>query len=162
MASSWSRVAAAWLPRLLFMLAQAPSTALRSGACGQAKHGEPVRVRLGELAHLLAAVSVEVIPDQDDGGVQGAVRGGDQVRVVGFGQARALALAPAVDAEPVEEPARPAGLQAGHARDRQASGVPGDPDHGGAAAGRPGAGPARAQRLPGLVLEADPRAGQRR
>ena len=38
-------------------------------------------------AHLLAAVGVEVVPDQDDRGVQGAVRGGDQGGVVGLGHA---------------------------------------------------------------------------
>jgi hypothetical protein len=42
------------------------------------------------------------------------------------------------------------------------SAFPGDPDDGGVPAGRPGAGPAWPERLPGFVLEADPRAGQRR
>ena len=163
MASSWSRVAAAWLPRLLFI--DRPGALDRvevGGVAGQLYHGQPVLAGLGEGAHFLAAVGVEVVPDDDERGAQGVVRGGDQVRVVGFGHARAVALAPAVDAEAVEEPSRPAGLHAGHARDRQAAGVPGDPDDGGVPAGRPGAGPARPQRLPGLVLEADPRAGQRR
>jgi hypothetical protein len=47
------------------------------------------------------------------------VRGGAQVRVVGFGQAGPLALAPAVDADVMEELAWPAGLKAGHACDGQ-------------------------------------------
>jgi hypothetical protein len=42
-------------------------------------------------------MGVEVVPDDDEGRVQGAVRGGDQVRVVGFAEAGALSLAPAVD-----------------------------------------------------------------
>jgi hypothetical protein len=54
------------------------------------------------------------------GGHRSAVRGGDQTGVVGFGQAGAVALAAAVDMHPVEEPARLAGFQAGHARHRQA------------------------------------------
>jgi len=111
---------------------------------------------LGELAHLAAAVGVEIVPDENDRGVQGSVRGGDQGGVVGLGHAGTVALAAAVDMDAVEEPARPAGLQAGHARDRQAAGVAGDPGHGRAAAARPGAGLPRPQRLPGLVLEADP------
>ena len=45
-----------------------------------------------------------------------------------------------MDAEAVEEPARLAGLEAGHPGDRQAAGVPGDPDDRGVPAGRPGAG----------------------
>ena len=40
------------------------------------------------------------------------VRGGDQARVVGFGHRAALALAPAVDADPVEQAAPRAGLEA--------------------------------------------------
>ena len=90
------------------------------------------------------------------------MRGGDQGGVVGLGHAGPVALAAAVDPEAVEEPARPAGLEAGQTPDRQAAGVAGDPGHGGAPAGRPGAGPTGPQRLAGLVLEAHPRAGQRR
>jgi len=48
--------------------------------------------QLGEGAHLPAEVGVQPVPDQDDRGVQGAVRGGDQARVVVFGQAGPLAL----------------------------------------------------------------------
>jgi hypothetical protein len=88
---------------------------------------------------------LEVVPDDNQGCAQGVVRGGDQVRVVGFGHARAVALAPAVDAEAVEEPSRPPGLEAGHPGDRQPAGVPGNPHDGGVPAGRPGAGPARPQ-----------------
>ena len=132
------------------------------GVTGQVDHGQPGLAGLGEGAHLPAAVGIEVVPDDNHRGSQGVVRGGDQVRVVGFGHARALALAPAVHAQAVEEPARPARLHARHARHRQPPGVPGDLHHGGVPAGRPGAGPARPQRLPGLVFEADPRAGQRR
>jgi len=90
------------------------------------------------------------------------VRGGDQVGVVGFGQARTLALAPAVDAQAVEEAVRPAGLEVGHARHGQPAAAPRDPGHRRVPAGCPGAGPLRPECLPGLVFEADPRAGQRR
>jgi hypothetical protein len=44
-------------------------------------------MRLGELPRLLAAVGVEVIPDQDDRGLEGAVRGGDQGGVIGLAKA---------------------------------------------------------------------------
>src|SRR5579872_5228923 len=91
-ASSWPRVAAAWLPRPLFMTDQAPldRVEVRSVA-GQLHHGQPVLAGLGEGAHLAADVGVEPVPDEDERGVQGAMRGADQVRVVGFGQALALA-----------------------------------------------------------------------
>src|ERR1035438_1001581 len=96
-------------------------------------------------------------------GAARVVRGGDQARVIGFGHAPALALAPPVDAQPVEEPARLTGLQAGQPRDGHASrALAGHADHGGTAAAAPGAGPRRPQRLAGLVLEADPRPGRRR
>ena len=132
------------------------------GVGGQVDDGEPVGVRIDEVAHLPTAVGVEVVPDEHDRGVEGSVRGGDQGGVVGLGHAGPVALAAAVNVDAVEEPARPAGLEAGHPSDRQAPGVAGHPGHRGAAAGRPGAGLARPQRLAGLVLEADPRAGQRR
>jgi hypothetical protein len=35
------------------------------------------------------------VPDQDHRGIQRAVRGGDQLGVIGFGHATALALTPA-------------------------------------------------------------------
>jgi hypothetical protein len=81
------------------------------------------------VAACLAAVGAEVVPNEHDRGVQGAVRRGDQGGVAGLGHAGPATLAAAVDADPVE-PARPVGLQAGHARDRQAVGVAGDPGHG--------------------------------
>ena len=43
--------------------------------------------------------------------MQVLVRGGDQARVVGFGHRAALALAPAVDADLVEQAARLPGLR---------------------------------------------------
>jgi hypothetical protein len=62
------------------------------GVAGQGDHGEPVLAGLGEGTHLPAAVGVEPVPDKDHRGVERVVRGGDQVRVVGFGHAAALAL----------------------------------------------------------------------
>ena len=53
-----------------------------------------------------------IIPDQDDRGMQFLVRGGDQAGVIGFGHRAALALAAAVDADPVEQVAPRAGPQA--------------------------------------------------
>jgi hypothetical protein len=47
-------------------------------------------VRLGESAHHGADVGVQVIPDQDDRGMQLLVRGGDQAGVIGFGHAAVL------------------------------------------------------------------------
>lgn len=91
------------------------------------------------------------------------MRGGDQAGVIGFGQAAALALASAMDAHPVEQVAACAGLKADQPRHRHPPrSLAGHRDHGGAVRGAPGAGLGRAQVLPGLVLEADPRAGRRR
>jgi hypothetical protein len=88
------------------------------GVGGQPDLGQPVRVSADEPPHRGADVGVQVVPDQDDRGVQLLVRGGDQVRVVGFGHRAALALAPAVDADPVEQVAPAAGLEAHQPRDR--------------------------------------------
>ena len=108
-------------------------------------------------------VARNIIPDQDDRGMQLVVRGGDQASVVGFGHRAALALAPAVDADPVEQVAPRAGPQAHQPRDRYPPrALPGHLHHRGVPAARPGPGLGRAQVLPGLVLEADPRAGRRR
>ena len=49
--------------------------------------------------------------------MQLAVRGGDQAGVIGFGHRAALALAPAVDADPVEQVTPAAGLKAYQPRD---------------------------------------------
>ena len=49
--------------------------------------------------------------------MQLVVRGGDQASVVVFGHRAALALAPAVDADPVEQVTPAAGLQAHQPRD---------------------------------------------
>ena len=115
-------------------------------------------LRGGERAPGGAAVGAEVVPDQDDRGAQGAVRGGDQRGVVSLGHGAALALAPAVQPQAEEEPAGRTRLQAGQARDGHAAGaLPADPGHGRAAPPCPGTRPRRPQVLPGLVLEADPR-----
>ena len=95
--------------------------------------------------------------------MQFLVRGGDQAGVIGFGHRAALALAAAVDADPVEQVTPRAGLQAHQARDRYpARALAADRDHRGVPAGCPGPGLGRAQVLPGLVLEADPRSGRGR
>jgi len=90
------------------------------------------------------------------------VRGGDQACVVGFGHAAALALAPGMHADPVEEPLRAPGLK----QVIPAAGTPGAfPGHhgdGGAAAAGLGGGLRRAQRLARLILEAQVRPGRRR
>jgi hypothetical protein len=92
-----------------------------------------------------------------------AVRGGDQGGVVCLGHGPAGSGAQPVTAHPVVEPAWLPGLEAGQAGDRDPSGAPaGDPDHRRVPAAAPGAGHRRLQRLPGLVLEADPRPGRRR
>ena len=59
------------------------------GVGGEPDDGQPVRVRREELLHALADVGLEVVPDQDDRGVQLLVRGGQQGGV-GLGQAAAL------------------------------------------------------------------------
>jgi hypothetical protein len=97
---------AARLPGPFFIFAQTPSAGLRSGSIGgQPDHGQPVVMSVGECAHHGADVGVEVVPDQDDRGMQLLVRGGDQAGVIGFGHAAALALASPVDAHPVEQAA---------------------------------------------------------
>ncbi len=50
------------------------------GVGGQLDDGQPVRMRTGECAHHGTDVGVEVVPDQDDRGMQLLVRGGDQAR----------------------------------------------------------------------------------
>ena len=133
------------------------------GISRQPRLGQPVRVRVDEDAHRGADVGVQVIPDQNHGGMQLVVRGGDQAGVVGFGHRAALTLAAAVDAGPVEQAAALTGPVAGQPRDRDPAGaLAGHLDHGSVAAGCPGAGLGRAQVLPGLVLEADIRPGRRR
>ena len=95
--------------------------------------------------------------------MQLVVRGGDQASVVGFGHRAALALAPAVDADPVEQVTPAAGPQAHQPRDRHPPrALAGHLHHRGAAAAGPGPGLRRAQVLPGLVLKADPRSARRR
>ena len=83
--------------------------------------------------------------------------------VVGFGQGAALARAAAVNADPVEQAAARAWLEAGQPGHRQPPGaLAGYRDHGGLPAAGPGAGPGRPQGLAGLILKADPRPGRRR
>ena len=118
---------------------------------------------LDEGVHYRADVGVQAVPDQDDRGLQLLVRGGDQPGVVCFGHRAALALAAAVDADPVEQVAPRAGLQAHQAGHRDPPGaLAGHADHRGLPAGCPGPRLRRAQVLPGLVLEADVRPGRRR
>lgn len=50
--------------------------------------------------------------------MQQVVRGGDQVRVVGFGQAAAFAFAAMVDDQPVHDASASAGAQAHQPGDR--------------------------------------------
>jgi hypothetical protein len=120
-------------------------------------------MRLSESAHPLADVGVQVVPDQDDRGVQHLVRGGDQVRVVGFGQAAALALAAMMDDQPVHQPTPSTGAQADQPGDRDpARPLARHRDHGSVTAAGPGAGLGRTQILPRLVLKDDPRIGRRR
>ena len=133
------------------------------GVGGQPYLGQPVRVRADEPPHRGADVGVQVVPDQDDRGMQFLVRGGDQAGVIGFGHRAALAFAAAVDADPVEQVAPAAGLEAhqpGHRHPPRP--LAADRDHGGVPAAGPGPGLGRAQVLPGLVLEADIRPGLRR
>ena len=133
------------------------------GVGGQPDHGQPVAVRLGERVHHGADVGVQVVPDQDDRGMQLLVRGGDQAGVVGFGHAAALAFTPAVQAHPVEQAAARARPQAHQARHRHPPrSLAGHPDHGRVPATGPGPGLRRAQALASLVLEADIRPGRRR
>src|SRR2546421_2940742 len=116
-----------------------------------------------ERANHGADVWVEVVPDQDDRGVQLVVRGGDQCGVVVLGQAAAFALAATVEADPVEQPSPGRGAEADQAGHGHPSGAfPGHRHYWGVAAGGPGAGLGWAQRLSGFVLEADPAAGRRR
>jgi hypothetical protein len=115
----------------------------------------PVNVRIALLRWVLRLSQIRMT-----GGVQSAVRGGDQFRVVGFGHAAALSLRAAVQPQPVEEAGRGAGLQAGQVRDGDPAGaLPGGLHHGSVPAAAPGAGLRRPEGLAGLVLEADPRAG---
>ena len=116
-AASWSTSRTARLPRPFFMFAQAPCGVELRGVGGQPYLGQPVRVRADEPAHHGADVGVQVIPDQDERGLQLVMRGGDQASVVGFGHRAALALAPAVDADPVEQVAPRPRLQAHQPRD---------------------------------------------
>ncbi len=105
----------------------------------------------------------QIVPDEDDRGTELAVRGGDQFCIAGFGQAAAFALAAAVDADPVEEPAPRAGLEAGQPGCGYPPGaLPGHHGHRSVTAAGPGPGLRRPQGLPSLVLEADVCPGRRR
>ena len=118
------------------------------GVGGQLDDGQPVRMRAGERAHHSTDVGVEVVPDQDDRGMQLLVRGGDQAGLIGFGHTAALALASPVHPHPVEQAAPRLSLEADQPRDRHAPGsLAGHPDHVGAARSGPwvaaGSGPLR-------------------
>jgi len=164
MAASWrGELQDPRLPRLFFMFGQAPHRIQLRGISRQPGHRQPFTVRLDKGAHQGADVGVQVIPADDQRGMKLVVRGGDQVRVVGFGHGPALAFAAGVHADPVEEPAAGTGPVAGHPRRGHPPGAfPGHRDDGSAAATGPGAGLRRAQPLPGLVLEAQVRPGRRR
>ncbi len=115
MAASWpALLQEPRLPRMFFMVDQAPHRIQLRRVSGQPDHGQPLAVRLDEGAHQGADVRVQVIPADDQRGMKLVVRGGDQVRVAGFGHGPALALAPGVHAGPVEEPAAGTGPVAGH------------------------------------------------
>jgi len=61
---------------------------------------------VGRAARFTSSVRpIQVVPDQDDGGVQLVVCGGDQAGVVSFGHGPAPALASAVDADWLEHAA---------------------------------------------------------
>jgi hypothetical protein len=99
----------------------------------------------------------EVVPDQNDRGVQLLVGGGDRGGVVGFGETAAFAFTSAVDDQAVEHMAPHPGLEAHEPGDRHPSrAFARDLQNGGVATAGPGAGLGRAQVLPGLVFEADP------
>src|SRR3712207_9172733 len=66
------------------------------------RSGQPVGVRLAELAHGGADVGVQVVPDQDDRGGELKVRGGDQRGVGLFGEAAPPTGPAAVHQDPVE------------------------------------------------------------
>ena len=70
-------------------------------------------MRFGEAADGDADVGVQVVPDQDDRGMELGVRRGEQSGVTGFGQGPALALAPGMEADPAGEPAAGTGPVAG-------------------------------------------------
>jgi hypothetical protein len=120
-------------------------------------------MRADELAHYRADVRVQVVPHQHDRGVQLVVRGGDQGRVVGLQKAAALAPASPVQTDAIEQAIPRRGTQADQPGHRHPPGaLPGHRHHRRMAARRPGARFGRAQGLPGLILEANPRPGRRR
>jgi hypothetical protein len=130
---------------------------------GQPEHPQP-SLGLGEGAQLSAQVHIEVVPDQHDVPAgQLAVRGDQQVPVLGPGERLGLALAAAVGMQPVDQTAAVAGPVAGQPGDRDVSGAAAaDPDDRGGTAPPPGPGPGRPQRLAALVFEDDPAAEGRR
>ncbi len=93
----------------------------------------PARIRLGDITPDMARLDTEIkqithairmaaynaeTAMARARGMQLVVRGGDQAGVVGFGHRAALALAPAVDAGPVEQAGPRTGPVAGQSRHR--------------------------------------------
>jgi len=142
---------------------QMPSTGFKSGAYAQPEHPQP-GLSAGEGAQLDAQVHVEVVPHQHDVPAgQLAVRGDQQVPVLGPGERLGLALASAVAVQPVDQPAPVAGPVAGQPGNRYPPGAAAaDPDHRGDPAPPPGRRPRRPHRLAALVFEDDPAAEGRR
>jgi hypothetical protein len=116
-AASWSMPPATRLPRSRLTCAHTPFHGVQVGSVGgQPDHGQPVAVRVDERAHRGAEVGVQLVPAQDDRGVQLMVGGGDQCGVVVFAEAVALTLASTMDEHPLEHPATLAGLETDQGR----------------------------------------------
>src|SRR5260370_14876864 len=110
----------------------------------------------GEVGQFGGQVDVEVIPAPDQRGGQLTVGGDDQVPVVAPGEPLGLALAPAVDAQLVEQVRPVAGPVARHAGDADPPAArAAHPHDGPGSAPRPGASLRRGPSLAGPVLQAD-------
>jgi DDE superfamily endonuclease len=101
------------------LLQRAHKRGIRAGfATGDEVYGGRALRRAIRALGMGYVLARHIIPDQNHRGMQLVVRGGDQCGVVGFGHRAALALAPAVDADLVEQAGPPAQLVAGQPRDR--------------------------------------------
>jgi hypothetical protein len=107
--------------------------------------------------HSPAEVGGKVIPDQDDRPAELQVRGVQQARALGLGEAFALVRAGAAGSGAVDQPGPVAGPGADQCGQRDAlAALRGHLDLQGAAAAAPGAAFGRTQALAGLVFEAEP------
>jgi hypothetical protein len=79
-AASWSTLLGEVAQAVLHVHPDALGGVEVRGVGGQLDDGQPVTVRLGEPAHRGADVGIQIVPDQDDRGMQLVVRGGDQAR----------------------------------------------------------------------------------